>query len=883
MTLIYYFESNTKFISNMNHMKYYLQILVVLSFLLISNRLLSQEGCDEYKLSEARKKYEDGNFDQVIALLTPCLKSGFAPNEMIQAYKILSSTYFAIDSINSAVNSAAEILKINPNFEPDLFDSPQFSTTINKLKQSGQAVQITSVSKKAENLLQAPATVIVITDDQLINRGYQYLGQILSDVPGFDVIRANGPLYCNFYQRGYRSINNDRTLLLIDGVEENDLVSDNIFLSRQYPLTDIKRIEIVHGPASTMYGANAFVGVINIISKDVKDLIPKDKSIGVNANVKYGTFNTKVVDATLTGRFKDITLSVTGRLFHSDEMNLDKYPEWNFNPKTADDYKDILKLSGADAKKYLDNNKTLPLTSNLYTITYSGQTPTLIEASEQGRAKAAQLDNSKVFGGQINNQTLTFDDHSDDWFIKVKLQFKDFTMGYINWNTNEGSMPWYTVYSRLVSEDFTRWSTWNRSFYLNYNKSITENIQITNLVSYKFHEIDGATNYTTYKGYYNKGLSFLDLFKDVNPSYSNTYLFRGSNQIREELRCSYVHSKKFDIISGLEFRNSIIQGNYVQSRVPYPDENGVPIDSVKLLRGGNNFRSFDIGFFSQANYNPYDNLKIVLGVRWDYNRIRTHGGYGTVFNPRIAVVYSPGKFVFKAIYAEAFKDASYFDKYATTNERLMNNPTLQPEKVKNLEFSAYYEIIKNLSANVVFYNSFYSNVIGSDSVTMADGKRTTQFAAIGKQNIKGIQAEINYKFHNLNAWFNYTFTDPQDEKSGLRISDIAEHSFNIGASYTVFNHLNLIMTSNYVGERKTGTGTYGSKNPATSFDPFFLLNAVINYQNLIKGLDIQFSINNLLNKEYFVPGIREADNKTYASRLPQDTRNIMIGLIYNLK
>ncbi len=62
-------------------------------------------------------------------------------------------------------------------------------------------------------------------------------------------------------------------MLLIDGVEDNDLASSTAWISRQFPLSNIDRIEVVYGPASTMYGANAFAGVINVITKEPEQVV----------------------------------------------------------------------------------------------------------------------------------------------------------------------------------------------------------------------------------------------------------------------------------------------------------------------------------------------------------------------------------------------------------------------------------------------------------------------------------------------------------------------------------------------------------------------------------------------------------------------------------
>ncbi|MBT4970723.1 MAG: TonB-dependent receptor plug domain-containing protein [Bacteroidetes bacterium] len=149
---------------------------------------------------------------------------------------MLAIANLAIDSINASFEASTKLLEINPSFEPDLFDPPGFIQIINSIKTTASALLVTSVSKKAENVLKAPATVIIITEEEIINRGYIDVEQVFHDLPGFDISKGQGANYSNLYQRGYRSIMTDRTLLLVDGVEQNDLVSDNAQISRQYPL-----------------------------------------------------------------------------------------------------------------------------------------------------------------------------------------------------------------------------------------------------------------------------------------------------------------------------------------------------------------------------------------------------------------------------------------------------------------------------------------------------------------------------------------------------------------------------------------------------------------------------------------------------------------------
>ena len=863
--------------------------LIFSAFLTISLPGRAQNDCDaSVIIPEADRKYRNGNFDEVFEILNPCLKTRFSINAQVQGYKIIALSYLALDSLPQAATAVRNLLNANPNYEPEFSALPQFKDLVIQQKDlQERIIQITSVSKKAENLLQVPATVTVITRDDIIKRGYRDLTQMLNDISGFDVIRANGPGYVVFYQRGYRSTANDRTILLVDGVEENDLNSDNIPISRQYALSDIERVEIIYGPASTMYGANAFMGVINLITRKFLDkALPDGKKVAVSGTgqIRYGSLNTKIMDGVVTVRSKDVAVSVTSRYFASSEMDLSKYAEWNFDPRKAGDYPTQQNINGATAaQNYITNNKLATLFPNnpFYEIKYDAAGAVNgLSLTDAGKAKAAELDNASLFGAQVNGKQVRFNDDSRNIFLRAKVEFKDFTISFQNWKTDEGATPWYTNKSRIVTEDLSRWVANNKAFSLTYNKFINDKVQILNLTSYRLHELKGGTNLPTYRGYYNGSYGIVDLLNQRKPTYATPYWYRVSNQLRNEFRVLWTPIAKMDINSGIEIRNSIIQANYITSPAGDPSQVGRP-DST--LAGGDNFRVFDIGVFSQGTYNWTDHLKMVLASRLDYNQIRTTGGYGVVFNPRVSLIYSRGKLVFKGIYAEAFKDASYLQKYATTRERLLNNPTLQPERVKNIEGSVYAKFSKSLSWSVAGYLANYSNAVGLASAVTADNVPTTQFQALGKQRILGIQSEAKYDLKRLHLWGNFTYTDPRDlskvEGQKVRVSDIASWSTNIGGTMDVTKHFTVSVTNNYISQRRSGVGTSGSSNPITHFDAIYLLNSALTYQNIVKGVSLQVQVSNVLNTEYFVPGIRAAEGVTSASRYPQERRTFSFGIL----
>lgn len=132
-------------------------------------------------------------------------------------------------------------------------------------------VNIVSASNVAERLFEAPATVIVIARDEIGKRGYRDLSELLEDLPGMDVVRAWGSTYIKNYWRGYRNSIGDPFLIMVDGVVLNHLYFNTADVLATFPLSSVERVEVVYGPASSVYGPNAFMGVVNVITPAVAE------------------------------------------------------------------------------------------------------------------------------------------------------------------------------------------------------------------------------------------------------------------------------------------------------------------------------------------------------------------------------------------------------------------------------------------------------------------------------------------------------------------------------------------------------------------------------------------------------------------------------------
>ena len=149
-------------------------------------------------------------------------------------------------------------------------------------------MDISSASKVKQKIREAPATVRVITADQILTRGYTTLEHALADLPGFQFRNINGFNTYSFL-RGLPSQNN-LILLLVDGIQVNELNSGGFYGGSQYNLANVERIEVVYGPSSALYGTNAVSGIINIITR--KPEKPNSGHIGA----ALGNFSTAGLD-----------------------------------------------------------------------------------------------------------------------------------------------------------------------------------------------------------------------------------------------------------------------------------------------------------------------------------------------------------------------------------------------------------------------------------------------------------------------------------------------------------------------------------------------------------------------------------------------------------
>jgi outer membrane receptor for ferrienterochelin and colicins len=176
--------------------------------------------------------------------------------------------------------------------------------------------KVITASKVQQQIKDVATTVQIVTADQIKDRGYFTLEETLSDLPGFQFRNING-FNSYVFMRGAPSQNN-LILLLVDGVQINELNSGGFYGGGQFNLSDVERIEVVYGSASAIYGTNALSGIINVITKNPEG---KDKGhvslLGGNFKTGMGDFSLKSYNA-----IKNIGYSISGMYKTSGKADL---------------------------------------------------------------------------------------------------------------------------------------------------------------------------------------------------------------------------------------------------------------------------------------------------------------------------------------------------------------------------------------------------------------------------------------------------------------------------------------------------------------------------------------------------------------------------------
>jgi iron complex outermembrane receptor protein len=692
-------------------------------------------------------------------------------------------------------------------------------------------IKVSTASRTEERAIQAPAKIKIITRSQIRSRGYINLYDLLKDQVGIDTQSySHETTYNHVAIRG--AVGNNRFLILQDGMRINSPAGDSIAISDNFPLFNAQRVEIVYGPASALYGTDAFTGVINIITFNEKN----ESQAGFYA-AEYG--------------YRSLYANTQFNIADTSRLSIAFHKHQAENPDLSKYYPEIFDLQ--DLVRF-DGSVALPANQR------------------------------KGYYGNTESDSLS---------LKLNIQ-KNFTLGFHQSRfaspTSTGIEPNLVNYGSQSD-----WKTTLGNVYANFDHQFDARLTMRISLSHQYYEVDESSKFNNIFSNFDDGYKYSDVDKsqlELKFDYQisdKQQLIVGYNSEHytalpktTDLATPYDPDKSADEqsffyggtndnipVKIFESRYTNI-GAFAHYRHQFLDS----LDGILGIRYDNNSRFGD-------TLNPRTGLIITPNGRLTVKLL-----YGEAFlAPAPELTYEH----FGAFSGETDIQGNYTSVFF-----FIPNPELKPETVKTFEANLTYIVNQDLVIDASVYRSDISDfIINSETpipVTdfIAGGAIgfTSQNVNAGNVEILGADFEINYQADldnsSLNIWANYSYLDGNliDKTGNVEVPApfTSKHKFKTGLTYRYNRDYFISSNLHWIDKASTDTSSIDAGSvKSTTADRYFVIGLNAGIDNILPDLSINVKVENLTDKRYFNAGT--GVNITF-SESPQNPRIITLGLNY---
>ena len=257
---------------------------------------------------QAEEDYSIGRLEQAEQQLKNHIKD-FPVTLQMSAYRLLALCYIGMDRDEDASSYVRQLLAENPYYSPTISDPQRFIDMVEDIK-SGLTATITTASSQAESLAEVPVPTTLITEQMIQDCGGRNLQEVLAAyVPGMNIVDCNDDI--NIGMRGIYSTGQEKILIMLNGHRLNSYATNIAAPDFSISLKKIKQIEVLRGPASSLYGGVSLTAVVNIITKQGADVN------GVEIHGGAGSYGQLRGDAMLGKRYFDVDFLLWGSIYRA--------------------------------------------------------------------------------------------------------------------------------------------------------------------------------------------------------------------------------------------------------------------------------------------------------------------------------------------------------------------------------------------------------------------------------------------------------------------------------------------------------------------------------------------------------------------------------------
>ena len=778
-------------------MKRYWIIILAVSMMWMPVMVSAQEKQNLRQVYEkAEEAYQIGQLDQAIELLEDNLNS-FTGNLRQSALRLVSICYLAQDDTEKSEQYARLLLSINPYYT-SVQDPIRFEDMVTLLK-SGRSSTVTTASSQAESINEAPVPVTVITRemiDQLSNN--KSIGQILATyVPGLNEVSAFS--ISNVAMHGVYTSSQEKILVMENGHRLNLRATNNGRLDYAISTEKIDHIEILRGPASSLYGNVALTAVVNIITKSGREVN------GVKGKYGFGSYGTHRADFVAGTTLLDADVMAWASIYTSQGKRVDIPKLSDHSMSQHDGYSYIgryaekpsydigfnIKLKDFNFMFNMKNGKQVPQYS-WYGTTYDYDAYRTLDGAKPGytvNEKHVELGYAKDLG-KVNVSISTYGD-------------------------------WYTVQNYMpVTDDSLR-------LYVYDDNATPVKDEKGNPIMKMYTDV---MQYMTFQEYTIGALAKAD----VNYTLGN---MKGNLLIGSQFEYFKMASNDY-----------FMAEDYTKIFMTYPG-------TMNMLRLGSE-KSFS-AFIQDKHYFTKE-LILNAGLRYDY-KYRANGKSVSALSPRVALIYFPNEaFTTKLSFSRAFVDAPYYTRQNTSNG-YKGSEDLMPEYMSAFQLDFMGKISNwHLTYDVnFFYNSLTDIVVNNPS----KDPDAPKFTNSGSLKVAGAEVELNYNIPSFQVDANMTFLRPLEAEgyyyTDHQIYSIPTFTGNLTFSKRLLNarkHLLWLATGFKFGSKtlnKANSNVPGSEDFELSGNAIVDLGLKYSYRDAIQ---LSLDCDNLFDRNYFVGG-----------------------------
>ena len=647
----------------------------------------------------------------------------------------------------------------------------------------------------------APAVASVITANDIEEMGANTLEEVLETVPGVHVSLSsayNSPIY-SF--RGIYTDKNPQVLMLVNGMPITSMHFGDRTGRRNFPVRSIARVEVIRGPGSAVYGADAFSGVINIITKSADD-----------------------IDGTEVG----------GR-----GASFDTWEGWFMQSAEFGDAKVALSLEAMTTDG--DNSRRV-----------GSDAQTLFDATIPPFLKPFYPDASQAPGSlQSANEMID---------LRFDVQWNDLTFRFWNARTNDqGTGPGLA----LALDQRGTGDIDNYYFDLGWvGKNLAPDTVVELRASYadmstETHPTlfpagailpigpDGNINTFVFEpiafanGYIGEpSFDETQLRLDAVVTWDGLYdhsirAAAGYSDLEEQGK----ESKNFGP-GVLDLANRDCTSGYLNCDGIFRTVVGDPVNVTNTPWVFISEEDRQIWYASiQDQWKLANDWNLTIGVRYD-----DYSDFGSTVNPRAALVWEATKdLTAKALYGRAFRAPSFAELYLRNNPVALGNEALDPEVINTYELAFDYRASFDLRFG---FNIFHYEIEDLIDFTVSPGGALVA-GNVGEQKGSGFELETEWQLtSDLRVIANYAYQNSEDTSTNQAVGRSPEQQFYLRGNWELMPNLSVTGELNWVGDRERE-----AIDSRSDIDDYTIANFKLERRNLFDNLDLSLRIQNAFDED----------------------------------